>query len=123
MKTTKRNIEREHAKMVGRLKKKPKDIMADFFETDADLVHMALGLAGEAGEVVDAVKKYSIYGKCLDVKNLIEELGDIEFYAEGMRRIIGVTRREVLRRNIEKLTKRYGQQYSDRAAIERKDKA
>lgn len=117
------NIEKEHAAMVRRLKKDPKVIMADFHERDADLVHMALGLSGEAGEIVDAVKKYSIYGKELDVKNAIEELGDIEFYAEGMRRIIGVTRREVLRRNIKKLTKRYGQQYSDRAAIERKDKA
>ena len=120
---TKRNIEREHAALVRRLKKDPSEIIAEIHERDVDLIHMALGLAGEAGEVVDAIKKYSIYCNDLNVANVIEELGDIEFYAEGLRRIIGVSRREVLRRNIEKLTKRYGRQYSDRAAIERKDKA
>lgn len=43
-------------------------------------VHMALGYAGEMGEIVDAIKKSEIYGKVLDKVNLTEELGDILFY-------------------------------------------
>jgi hypothetical protein len=51
----------------------------------ADLWHMAIGLSGEAGEILDACKKYAIYCKPLDRDNLKEELGDLFFYREGMR--------------------------------------
>ena len=49
-----------------------------------DLLHMTLGIAGESGELVDAVKKYWVYGKPLNVNNVIEELGDLLFYIQGM---------------------------------------
>lgn len=117
------NIEKEHAAMVRRLKKDPKEILLGITCNESDAIHMALGIAGEAGELVDAIKKWAIYGKDPDIENIVEEIGDLEFYMEGMRQIIGVSRRFVLDRNIEKLTKRYGRRYSDRAAIERKDKA
>lgn len=117
------NIEKEHAAMVRRLKKDPEKISDWMSVNDHDLVHMALGIAGEAGELVDAIKRATVYGRDLDVENVIEELGDLEFYMEGMRAIIGVTRERVLNNNIAKLARRYGDQYSDRAAIERKDKA
>lgn len=119
----KRNIEKEHSAMVRRLKKDPEFVMKGIGINEADAIHMALGIAGEAGELVDAIKKWVIYGKLPDIENILEELGDLEFFMEGMRNIIGVSRQFVLDGNIEKLTKRYGQQYSDRAAIERKDKS
>lgn len=89
---------------------------------DSNLVHMALGIAGEAGEIVDAIKKAAVYGKPLDLPNVIEELGDLEFYMAGMRQMLGVSRHETLQANIEKLQKRYVDGYSDRAAIARADK-
>ena len=88
----------------------------------ADADHMVIGIAGEVGEVADCVKKFTIYGKPLDRKNLVEELGDIEFYLAGLRQLFGVSRTETLRSNIEKLKIRYADGYSDRAAITRADK-
>lgn len=90
----------------------------------AHLQHMTLGLTGETGELTDAIKKHTVYGKQLDVENVIEELGDIEFYLEGLRQALSITRKETLDRNQEKLAKRYHTGgYSDNQAQQRADKA
>ena len=95
----------------------------------ADLIHMTLGVAGEAGELVDAIKKHWVYGKPLDVGNVVEELGDLLFYIQGV--LSTVTRQGVLApetledlmvANMNKLSKRYPTGYSDQAAIARADK-
>lgn len=66
----------------------------------------------------------AIYRKELDRENVIEELGDLEFYLEGIRQGLGLTREECLEHNIRKLSKRYeGLKYSDKAAQDRADKA
>jgi len=88
----------------------------------ANIHHMGTGLGGEGGEILDATKKVWVYGKELDRDNAIEELGDIEFYAAGLRQMIGVTRHEVLAYNTRKLQARYKGSYSDAAAQERADK-
>lgn len=109
--------------MVTRLAKKPAEIYLSQTTKTAELTHCALGIAGEAGEIVDAIKKYAIYGKHLDRANLIEELGDMEFYMEMTRQALKVTREDVLQCNVDKLSKRYPQStYSDAAAIAREDK-
>lgn len=88
-----------------------------------NLVHMSIGVSGEAGELLDAIKKYVVYNKALDKTNVIEELGDIEFYMQEIRRVIGVTRQEVVQPNVEKLNKRYSTlYYSDSQANARADK-
>ena len=85
---------------------------------------MMMGISGEAGELLDAIKKHVIYQKPLDRENAIEELGDIEFYLEGLRQGLGISRQETLDANIKKLSVRYaGLQYSDTAAQTRADKA
>lgn len=43
-------------------------------------LHMSIGVAGELGELLDAVKKHVIYEKPLDVVNVVEELGDVWWY-------------------------------------------
>lgn len=58
-------------------------------------MHAAVGLAGEAGELLDAVKKTWVYGKRLDRDNAIEELGDLEFYAEALRANLGISLHEL----------------------------
>lgn len=88
-----------------------------------DAVHMSLGIAGEGGEIVDAVKKTFVYNKELDVANLKEELGDVLFYVQGMCNIFGWTLGEVISENVAKLEKRYPQGYTDAAAQARADKA
>ena len=86
------------------------------------LVHAAVGISGEAGELLDAVKKHWVYGKPLDVQNVIEELGDLEFYAAALRALIGVSREEVIKANVDKLRKRYPDGYTDALAAARLDK-
>jgi len=114
----------QHSEMVAKLVKPGADIIATLTVEKAHTLHMAVGVAGEAGELLDAIKKEVIYNKALDRENVIEELGDLEFYMEGLRQGLGITREETLTRNIEKLSVRYNNFfYSDAAAIERADKA
>lgn len=69
-------------------------------------------------------KSGSFTRKDLDRANVVEELGDLEFYMEGLRQATGITREECLEGNIAKLGKRYqGLKYSDKSAQERADKA
>ena len=49
-----------------------------------NLMHMAAGISGEAGEVLDIVKKAFAYGKPIDRAHLIEELGDAIFLGSGL---------------------------------------
>ena len=98
------------------------DIQASLDPGKCDLMHMAIGVSGEAGELLDAVKKHVIYGKPLDRENVIEELGDIEFYLAGIRNTLGVPRSFIIESNVAKLQKRYPVQYTDAAAIARADK-
>lgn len=96
----------------------------DMGDDTLNWVHMALGIGGEAGELVDAVKKSFAYNKPLDLANTYEELGDILFYVQGMLNFLGAefTLADLVALNTKKLTKRYPTGYSDEAAIARADK-
>ena len=72
---------------------------------DQELVYLALGLNGEAGEVADKIKKYLRDGK-LDVGNIIYELGDVAWYLARMVDAFGYTFEDVLEINYQKLQKR-----------------
>lgn len=89
-----------------------------------NLIHMTLGIAGEAGELVDAIKKHWAYGKPLDTDNVVEELGDLLFYIQGVLNVVTAseTLEDLMVTNMHKLSKRYPTGYSDKAAIERADK-
>lgn len=98
-------------------------IKAEMTPQQAHLLHMAAGVAGEAGELLDAVKKHVIYQKPMDLKNVKEELGDLEFFMQGLRNSLAITRTETVEENIAKLSKRYpGMNYSNEAAQLRADK-
>lgn len=115
METTVDDGNQDYAEFVGTLSK-------DMGSTEADMMHMAVGISGEAGELLDAVKKVWVYNKQLDRTNIIEELGDLEFYMQGLRLLVGATREEVLEANYQKLMVRYQGAYSDEKAQERVDK-
>jgi NTP pyrophosphatase (non-canonical NTP hydrolase) len=113
----------DHEKLVRRLAKPGQDIADEMTGSKAHLLHMILGVSGEAGELLDAIKKHVIYNKPLDFKNIIEELGDLEFYLTGLRDELQLDREIILEQNIEKLNKRYASgQFSDKEAKERADK-
>lgn len=116
-----------HADMVAALVKPGEAIKESITPEECDLLHMAVGVAGEAGELLDAVKKHVIYRKPLDMENMKEELGDLEFYMERIRQICNFSREEVLEANISKLMTsdkaRYKLgKYTDDAAQDRADK-
>lgn len=112
-----------YAQMVAALVKSGEAILADLTPSAAALWHAGTGVAGEAGELLDAVKKHAIYARQLDRVNVIEELGDLEFYMEDIRQRLGITRQETLDANIQKLGIRYaGYVYSNEQAQERADK-
>lgn len=90
--------------------------------TTYDLLHAALGMSGEAGEFLDAVKKTFIYNKPLDVENAKEEIGDCLWYMALACRTLNVSFEELMQENIDKLTKRYPEKYTDEHAITRADK-
>lgn len=116
-------IEEDHADMVQHLAKDGADILKDLDPETCHIWHMATGVSGEAGELLDAVKKTAAYSKPLDRENVIEELGDLEFYMEGLRSALGITRQETLAHNYDKLMKkRYPNGFSNEAAIARADK-
>lgn len=87
-----------------------------------DLLHAALGLAGESGEFVDCVKKHVVYGRELDKSNAIEELGDLLWFVALGCKSLGVSMDTVAQQNIAKLKARYPEAYSDELAWRRLDK-
>jgi NTP pyrophosphatase (non-canonical NTP hydrolase) len=113
----------DYSAMVARLSKPGEQIKSELTAKQAHMLHMAVGISGEAGEILDAIKKHAIYQKSLDVSNVVEELGDLEFFMEGLRAAIGVSREEVLGVNMKKLAKRYHRgTYSNQQAQQRADK-
>ena len=116
------NIDNQHHDLVQALCKPGALILQDMSPHKMHLLHMASKLASEAGELVDAIGKLCFYNKELDVENVKEELGDIEFYMRGLRDSLLIGRDETLKHNITKLNKRYSKGYSDKAAHERADK-
>ena len=109
--------------MVFGLIKPGNTIKEELTAQDCNVLHMILGLSGEVGELLDAIKKSIIYRKPLDIENVLEEVGDIEFFLEGFRQALGFTRQQTIDANIAKLSVRYsGLTYSDEAAKARADK-
>lgn len=112
-----------HPELVKTLVKSPHAIMGSLSSSKVDLIHAVMGITGEAGELLDGIKKHVIYDKDLDLENVIEELGDMEFYMEQLRQRLGITREQTLEANIAKLKVRYdGLKYTDAAAQKRADK-
>lgn len=114
----------KHSELVRNLCKPADQVLEDLEETDAHMIHMIMGVSGEVGELLDAIKKTVIYGKPIDMDHVIEEMGDIEFYLEGLRQGLGLDRDDILKKNIDKLSTRYSSgSYSDKEAKSRADKA
>ena len=66
-----------------------------------------MGLAGEAGECVDLMKKHLFQGHALDKEHLAKELGDVAWYLAVTAAAIGYDLETIFQLNIDKLRKRY----------------
>lgn len=86
-----------------------------------ELAVLALGVAGEAGEVADLVKKHIGHGHTLDREKVVKELGDVLWYIAVLANQVGATLETVAQANIEKLAKRYPEGFSSERSINRID--
>lgn len=75
----------------------------------------AMGLAGEAGEVVDLLKKTHFHDKPLDLDALREELGDVLWYVAELATAHGFSLEAIAGENIAKLRKRHGETFKPHA--------
>lgn len=74
---------------------------------DLRLALYGLGLAGEAGEVVDHIKKCLFHAKPLDRDAVLLEVGDVLWYVDKLLALLGFSLLDALKANDEKLTERY----------------
>jgi len=70
-------------------------------------LHASIGIAGEAGEILDQVKRAFVYGASFDRVHLIEEMGDLFHYLTMLMNVHMVTLDEMRDANVRKLSVRY----------------
>lgn len=90
-------------------------------EPDVQLTYCGLGIAGEAGEVADLIKKWYAHGHTLDKDKLVKELGDVLWYVAACAACIDVSLDYVAQTNVDKLRKRYPDGFSVEASINRSE--
>lgn len=102
-----------HRMMIGELDFKAADVQV------LQLLHGAMGVSTESGELMDAVKRFLIYGKPTDVTNILEEVGDMFWYLSLIARCCGFTFEEAKAKNIAKLRARYPEKFTELEALNR----
>jgi NTP pyrophosphatase (non-canonical NTP hydrolase) len=80
----------------------------------------ALGLAGEAGEFANKIKKMVAHGHAITPDELAEELGDVLWYLAEAATACGLTLNDIAQMNVDKLTARYPEGFSEERSINRK---
>jgi NTP pyrophosphatase (non-canonical NTP hydrolase) len=82
-------------------------------------MHMVLGITSEAGELAGVYKDSLAYGKELDDIHIVEELGDLLYFIQGLCNVNGWSLETVLDRNVAKLTARYADEFTPEKALNR----
>jgi len=81
-----------------------------YVDTIMDKTIWAMGVVGEAGEVIEKWKKIVAYkeGKISeeDLAELAKELGDVVWYIAVLAHSLGLSFDEIMQRNVEKLADR-----------------
>lgn len=77
---------------------------------DIDVLHGAVGIITEAGEIAEYLLAF-LAGQPFDKVNVMEETGDISWYAVRSLRGIGLTLEQSNRANIDKLHGRHGEAF------------
>lgn len=91
--------------------------------TDAEVMKLwnAIGLAGEAGELCELIKKGILHRHGIDLDKIKKEAGDICWYLAGLLTQLGLSFDEVLSGNIEKLKQRYPDGFTSADSKKRAD--
>lgn len=124
-------LNQAHRDMVGAKFKSGDDLFDEMTPHKLMMNHAIIGIASEAGEIADAVKKITLYAKDRKpdfnrdawLTHVKEELGDMEFFLEALRQQLGISREDTLSANITKLDARYASgKFSNEEAETRADK-
>lgn len=83
------------------------------------IIWNVIGLAGEAGEVADYLKKGIFHRHGYDADVVREELGDLLWYVAGLCTQLGFSLEDVMQGNIDKLKARYPGGFSVEDSINR----
>src|SRR5690625_504947 len=83
------------------------------------LLNYTLGLIGEAGEVVELIKKQEFHGHIVNVGDIVKELGDVFWYVSEIASLFNIELNDVALENIEKLKDRYPQGFREEDSIHR----
>ncbi|WP_051258877.1 MazG nucleotide pyrophosphohydrolase domain-containing protein [Chitinibacter tainanensis] len=86
---------------------------------DPRVFHAMIGIATEAGELADAVLGVVERKQSLDVVNVAEEIGDIDWYKAIFHDATGLSEEQIRTTVINKLKQRYPDRFTSEAAIER----
>jgi NTP pyrophosphatase (non-canonical NTP hydrolase) len=84
-------------------------------------IYWPIGLAGEAGETLDYIKKVVFHGHPLDRNRLRKELGDVLFYTAMTGQKNGISLDGLMWENVHKLNERYPNGFSKERSINRED--
>jgi NTP pyrophosphatase (non-canonical NTP hydrolase) len=84
-----------------------------------------LGVAGEAGEVADLIKKINHHEVPLEevFDKLVKEMGDVYWYLEYLGATLGVTTEYVMQMNINKLRARHPNGWTPQSQQAKRDEA
>jgi phosphoribosyl-ATP pyrophosphohydrolase len=90
-------------------------------EEEGRVAAAALGLVGEAGETSEALKKWLFHGHELVREKIAGELGDVMWYVTELCNALDLTLEEVMKDNVEKLSLRYGGEWTTEKSVARVD--
>lgn len=85
------------------------------------LIISALGLAGEAGEFANLIKKLTAHGHEITFDILADELGDVMWYVAEAATACGLSLGDIGRQNVDKLRRRYPDGFETARSINREE--
>lgn len=91
------------------------------------LLHALMGMQTEVGELMDQLKRHLFYGKAIDITNLQEEIGDVDWYRNLAIKVVAdivnwdsnLTNEIIHGKNIAKLLARYPEKFDEAKALNR----
>lgn len=93
----------------------------DITDNEMMLVWNAIGLAGEAGEVCELVKKGVFHQHGIDRAKMVKELGDVLWYVAALCTKLDMDMGVIMSANIRKLEERYPKGYTSADSKRRVD--
>lgn len=96
-----------------------KAIPALHHDQGENILHGVIGIATEAGELLEPIVESMQTGKSLDRVNIKEELGDLLWYIAIICYATGLSFEEIMETNIDKLKLRFPEKFTEEQAIDR----